>query len=94
MAQVLQLAHLVQDHGVAEVQVGRGRVQAQLDAQWLAALLGARQLLREFAFDEQLIDAALGDGQRFLHLVGEGQAGRSCLGSGGGGGLVGVHRYN
>jgi hypothetical protein len=33
MAQVLQLAHLVEHHGVAQVDVGRRRVQAQLDAQ-------------------------------------------------------------
>ncbi len=51
MAQILQLAHLVQDDRVAEVQVRRGRVQAELDAQRCAALLGTRQFLREFGFD-------------------------------------------
>jgi hypothetical protein len=34
--QVLQLAQLVQHHGVAEVDVGRRRVQPELDAQRLA----------------------------------------------------------
>ena len=33
MAELLELAQLVQEHGVAEVQVGRGRVEARLDAQ-------------------------------------------------------------
>ena len=31
--QVLQLAHLVEHHGVADVDVRRGRVEPQLDAQ-------------------------------------------------------------
>jgi hypothetical protein len=75
MAEILQLAHLVQHHGMAQVQVGRGRVQAQLDAQRLAALFGARELLREFAFDQQFVDAASGDRQRLLDFVGQGQGG-------------------
>ena len=32
MAEILKLAQLVQDDGVAEVNVGRGRVEAELDA--------------------------------------------------------------
>ncbi|MCY1538707.1 hypothetical protein D9M68_742600 [compost metagenome] len=39
MPQVLQLAHLVEHHRVADVNVGRRRVQPQLDAQGLPALL-------------------------------------------------------
>jgi hypothetical protein len=35
--QVLQLAHLVQHDRVADVDVGRGRVEAELDAQWHAS---------------------------------------------------------
>ena len=31
MAEVLELPHLVEHHRVAEVQVGRGRVEADLD---------------------------------------------------------------
>jgi len=34
--QVLELAHLVQHDRVAQVQVGRGRVEAELDPQWHA----------------------------------------------------------
>ena len=36
--EVLELAHLVDEHGVAEVQIGRGRIEARLDSQRLAAL--------------------------------------------------------
>ena len=39
MPQVLQLAHFVEHHGVADVNVGRCRVQAQFDAQRLARRL-------------------------------------------------------
>src|SRR2546427_865085 len=42
VAQVLQLAHLVEHHGVAQMDVGRRRVQAQLDAQRHAGGLGTR----------------------------------------------------
>ena len=84
MTEILQLTHFVQDHGMTQMQVGGSRVQAQLDAQRLAALFGARQLLRKFAFDEQFVDAALGDGQRFLDFIGQGQRGLVC-------GLFGVH---
>ncbi len=86
VAQVLQLAQLVQDHRMAQVQVRRGWIEAQLDAQRHAALLGARQLLREFAFDQQFVDTALGDGEGFLDLVRQWQcgAGGSLLGRCGG----------
>jgi hypothetical protein len=33
MAQILELAHLVEQHGMAQVKVGRGRVETGLDAQ-------------------------------------------------------------
>ena len=41
--EVLELAQLLQDDGVAEVDVGRGRVDAELDAQ-RAALARGREL--------------------------------------------------
>jgi hypothetical protein len=73
---------------VAEVQVGRGGVEAEFDAQRLDALFRPRELLRELGFDQQLVDAALGDGERFQHGVGERQRqgswhGGSVLGGGG-----------
>ncbi|MBS1188144.1 MAG: hypothetical protein H6R04_2162 [Burkholderiaceae bacterium] len=33
MAEILQLAHLVQHHRMAKVQIRRGRIKAELDAQ-------------------------------------------------------------
>ena len=42
MAEVLQLAHLVQYDSVAQMQVGCSRVQAQFDAQWNTGFLGTR----------------------------------------------------
>ena len=38
MAEVLELAHLAQGHGVAEVQVGAGGVNAKLDVERHATL--------------------------------------------------------
>ena len=46
MAQILELAHLVQQHGVAEVQVGRGRIEAGLDAQRTASLQPRLELIK------------------------------------------------
>ena len=73
VAQVLQLAHLVQHNGVAKVQVGCGRIQAQFDAQRYAALFGARQFLGELTFNQQLVDTAFGDGEGLQNLVGQRQ---------------------
>src|SRR6185369_15606963 len=47
VAEVLELAQLAQHHGVAEVQVGRGRIEAELDAQRLPARDRLREALRE-----------------------------------------------
>ena len=44
MPQVLELAHLVQQDGMADMQVGRGRVEAGLDAQGPAQLEAGLQL--------------------------------------------------
>jgi hypothetical protein len=57
MAQILQLAHLVEHHGVPDVDVGCGRVQAQLDAQRNAGGLGTGQLAHPVAFGNQLFAA-------------------------------------
>ncbi len=53
--QVLQLAHLVEQHGVAEVQVGRGRVETGLDAQRTPLF----ELLDQFGFEQQFVAATL-----------------------------------
>ena len=54
MAEVLELPHLVEQHGVAEVQVGGGRVEAGLDPQRAAELEPGLQ----FVGLEDLVGAA------------------------------------
>ena len=69
MPQILQLAHLVEHHGVANVDVGRGRVQAQLDAQRHARGLGFRQFLQPVLLRNQLFAASQSHRQGFAGLV-------------------------
>ena len=45
MPEVLELAHLVEQHRVAQVQVRRGRVESGLDAQRAAFLQAGFQLV-------------------------------------------------
>ncbi len=72
MAQVLQLAHLVEHHGVAQVDVRRGRIQPQLDPQRHAGGAAAGQLAGEFGFDQQFIASALGNTQIDFDFGGDG----------------------
>ncbi len=65
MAEILQLAHLVQHHRVAQVNVGRGGIQAELDAQGRAGGAAAGQLGGEFGDDEQFVATPLGHAQIF-----------------------------
>ena len=81
MAEVLQLAHLVQHDRVADVDVGRGRIETELDAQRRAGGRAAGQLLQEFFFDQQLVRAALRDFERVTNLVGD-RKGWRVLGGG------------
>ncbi|MCY1455940.1 hypothetical protein D9M71_731150 [compost metagenome] len=81
MAEVLQLAQLVQHHGVADMDVGRGRIQAQLDAQRHAGGFAARQLLHPFGFDQQFVAATLGDLQGVHHRRRQGVFGRGARGN-------------
>ncbi|KAG1531498.1 hypothetical protein G6F50_016662 [Rhizopus delemar] len=60
VAEVLQLAHLVQHHGVAQMDIRRGGIQPQLDAQGHAGGAALGQLAGEFGLDQQLVAAALG----------------------------------
>ncbi len=55
VAQLLELTQLVDQHRVPQVQVGRGWVEARLDAQRLAAL----ELLHQFRLDQYLFRTAL-----------------------------------
>jgi len=68
VAQVLQLAHFVQHHGMPQVDVGRRGIQSQLDTQRHASGAAARQLAHELGLDQQFIAAALGDAQVGLDL--------------------------
>ena len=51
MAELLEVAQLVDQHGVAEVQVRRGGVEAELDAQLAPAGAASSQL----RLDDQLV---------------------------------------
>ena len=64
--QVLELAHLVQHHRVAQVQIRRRGIQPQLDAQRPVLLQAAPELGSQLRLDEQLVDSTLDDGQRLL----------------------------
>jgi len=86
MPKVLQLAHLVQHHRVADMDVRRRGVEAELDAQRLAGGLGAGQLLQPFIFGQQVFAAAAADAHRLADAVGD-RVGRGRLGHGGYGGV-------
>ncbi len=68
MTEILQLAQLVQHHRVAKVNVGRGRIEPELATQWLAGRRRACQLVREFAFNQEFVAAALGNGQGAIDI--------------------------
>ncbi len=70
MPQVLHLAHLVEHNRVPEMDVGRRRVESQLDAQGPSS----RELLRDLALDQELVGAPLEDSELFgdLGVVGTG----------------------
>ena len=73
MAELLELPHLVQQHGVAEMQVRRGGIEAGLDQQRLAA----PQLPDQVGFGEDLLGAASELGE--LRGGGAGQLRRAVL---------------
>ena len=57
MSQILELAHLVDKHGMSQVQVGCGRIEAGLDAQRPAG----SDLFSQFFLHQQLATATLDD---------------------------------
>jgi hypothetical protein len=65
MAQILELAHLVQQHGMAQVQIRRRRIEAGLDAQRPAAFQPLDQV---FPLDD-FVGATRNRGQRLLKLA-------------------------
>ena len=71
MPEVLQLAHLVEHDGMPEVQVGRGRVQSQLDAQGHTAGLASTQLGHPGVLGQQFTAATQAHGQGMAEGVTE-----------------------
>jgi hypothetical protein len=55
VAEILEVPQLVDQHGMPEMQVRCGRIEAGLDAQGPAGL----QLFDEFGLDQQFVGAAL-----------------------------------
>jgi hypothetical protein len=62
--EILELPHLVEQHGVAEVEVGRGRVEARLHAERPAELEPGQELV---ALDD-LVGAAADQIERVLQF--------------------------
>ena len=64
MAELLEVAHLVDQHGVTEMQIGRGGVEAGLHSQGTAAL----ELLDQLGLDQQCVGTALDQVDRRLDI--------------------------
>ena len=75
MAQQLELAQLVDDHGVADVEVGRGRVQTQLDPERRPGRQRPAELPEQFFLDQQVHAPGLEDGQLALRFLLDGGPG-------------------
>ena len=67
VAQVLKMFQLAQHDGVAQVQVGRGRVHAQLHAQRLAGLARSFELRAQIFFANNFRRALAQIGELFVH---------------------------
>ncbi len=63
VAEVLKMLELAQQHRVAEMQVGRGRIKAGFDAQRLAGRAGFLQLGGQLGFFDDLRRAFLDVGE-------------------------------
>ncbi len=70
MAEVLELAHLSQDDGVAEMDVGAGRVEAELYAQGAVLLCRQGQLFGEVLLVEDFYRASFEQFQLTLRILG------------------------
>ena len=64
MTEILELAHLVEQHGMAEVQIRRGRIEAGLDAQRPAQPEARLQILTL----DDFIGAATDQVERVVHV--------------------------
>lgn len=79
MAEVLELAQLAQHDGVPEVEVGAGRIAAELDAQRDACHGAFFQLGAQAVGGQQVSDAA----GEFGELLGDGREGHGGAKHGG-----------
>jgi hypothetical protein len=77
MAQILELAHLVEEHGVPQVQVWCSRIKTSLDPQWPPAL---EALGKIFTLDD-FVGATRNRGQRPLKLAYAFLSGMTVVGS-------------
>ena len=69
MAQVLQLTHLVQHYGVADVDIGGGRVQPQFDAQRFSGRFRFAEFFNPLVLWQQFFHAAQGHSQGFPDTI-------------------------
>ena len=65
--QVLEMLELLDEHGVAQVQVRRGGVEPGLDPQGLAGGDGLLQARLQFLFPNDVMTALLDQGQLFRY---------------------------
>ena len=66
MAQVLEVLHLAEQHGVAQVQVRRGGVETGFDAQFAACFGGLYEAFAQILFADNLRHAFAQVGQLFV----------------------------
>ena len=67
MAQILKMFHLAQQHGVAQMQIRRGRIEARFHAQGPARLGRLQQAFAQVLFANDLDQAFLQIGQLFVY---------------------------
>src|SRR3546814_15129549 len=63
VAQILQLTHFIEYNGMPQMNVGRGGVEPQLDAQRGARSPAAGKLAGKLGLDQQFVATTLGDTQ-------------------------------
>ena len=66
MAHVLEMLQLAQDNGVAQVNIGRGGIDAEIDAQRLAGLRGLLELGAQILFANDFRGAFAEIGELFV----------------------------
>ena len=67
VSEVLEIAQLLEDHRVSQVQVGRGRVESQLDLERVAGPTGALELGPQLGVHDDLGGAPTDPGELLIH---------------------------